>query len=220
LALQEPAFYADLRNQQFSPADQLASRAHFELVDHDYRRWQARSLALQRAQRTHPAPHDANGAALQAYDAERDTYYVTLTEAQVNARLAAAESPANREWRNLRVQFRPDCFTVAFELVTSAGSCVVSTDLKPTLTPGEYLQIAPLALRVGRLRLPLNTLLQAMPAASHALSDEVTLDLAGSTPCFRLDLTNRGPEASAVTSIQCRDGQVTLGLRAPTLDRP
>jgi hypothetical protein len=104
--------------------------------------------------------------------------------------------------------------------VTSAGSCVVSTDLKPTLTPGEYLQIAPLALRVGRLRLPLNTLLQAMPAASHALSDEVTLDLAGSTPCFRLDLTNRGPEASAVTSIQCRDGQVTLGLRAPTLDRP
>lgn len=220
LALQEPAFYADLRKQQFTPADELASRAYFELVDQDYRRWRERSLALQRAQLTNPAPIDAHGTAPQAYDAARDTYYVTLTEAQFNARLAAEQSSAQREWRNLRVQFRPDCFTVAFELATSAGHCVVSTDLKPALTPGACLQIEPLALRVGRLRLPLDSLLRALPADSHALGDDVSLDLTGSTPHFRLDLTRRGPEAVAIRSIQCGDGKLTLGFAAPTLERP
>lgn len=220
LAFQQPAFYAALRGQQFSNIELQEATAHFEHMERDLRLWNERSLALQaRPAPDSPAPARADPKPPRNdYDPAKDTRSITVTEQQINAQLAALKTGDRGEWRHPRVRIRPDFVDVAFEVVLPQASCVVSAELKPALAPDGRLRLELTAARIGRLPLPLSTILQLLPRDLELPEDDMEVDLTPPTPHVCLDVTDGDPRCPAVKSIKCAEGVITIEFHAPVLN--
>ncbi|MCU0880957.1 MAG: hypothetical protein MUF06_24580, partial [Pirellulaceae bacterium] len=217
LAFQPPVFYADLRAQQYSASEQMAAEAFFERLERDLQRWTDRSVALQRGQLSNTSVKTPLNAWLSDYDPTQDTHSVTVTEKHVNVQLASGEVIASRHWQNPRVHMRKDCLSLAVEVVTSRATCVLSLDLKPTLTPERRLHLDLVSARIGQLPLPLRSFLRWLPREVHHVGSGMELDLTAPTPHFSLDVSDSDPESPIAKSIQCSDGEVTIEFLAPVL---
>jgi hypothetical protein len=222
LALQQPAFYTDLLAQQFSSSDQTAANASFQLIGDDLRRWTDRSLALQRVQLLPDSAKRAN-ASLEAlpgdYDPAQDTHSISFSEKQINAQFASQKVSRTGEWQNPRVRIGQDRIEFGFEFVTSAASCVLSAELKPTSTSDGKLRLDLLSARVGRLPIPLGTILRYLPRNACNLGSGAELNLTGATPSICLNLSDNGGKSPAVKSIECTDGEITIEFFAPVVNR-
>jgi hypothetical protein len=227
LALQQPAFYADRLAQQFSNSDQMAANASFQRVEQDLRRWTDRSVALQRAHSLSDSTKRAN-ASLEAlpleslpgdYDPTQDTHSISFSEKQINAQFASQKVSRTGEWQNPRVRIGSDRIDFGFEFVTSRASCVLSAELKPTLTSDGKLRLDLLSTRVGRLPIPLGTILRCLPRNICNLGSGAELNLTGSTPSICLNLPDNGGKSPAVKSIKCTEGEITIEFFAPVVNR-
>jgi hypothetical protein len=217
LAFRQPGFYADLRAQEFTAKDQMETKTAFQLMESEFRQWKGRSVALQRTQKSpsEAVLHRITG--LKEYDPQQDTHSITITEKQINTQLAAAESQSNRPLQNVRMRIDQDRLSLACEFVTSKASCVLSVETAPTLTSEGRLQLDLLSARIGSLRLPMKTLLHWLPLDARDLGSNMRLDLAGPTPCIRLDASTDDPEAPSIRSLTCSEGKLTVEFLAPVL---
>ena len=218
LAFQQPAFYADLRAQQFSKIEQQEATAQFEHTERDLRLWNERSLALQ-ARPASDAPAKVNEKPpRREYDPANDTRSITVTEKQINAQLASLRTGDRGEWHNPRVRIRQDLMDVAFEVVLPQASCVVSAELKPALAPDGRLRLELTAARIGRLPLPLSTILGLLPRDLELSEDDMEVDLTPPTPHVCLDVTDGDPRCPSVKSIKCAEGVITIEFQAPVVN--
>lgn len=220
LALSQPAFYADLRAQQFTKQDQLAAEKSFQVMERDLKYWHDRSLALQRRQLAMTGDGTPLDESLSAYDLSRDTHAVTVTQKQINAQMASGEALVSGKCPNPRLRMQRDGIWLGFEVTTGAATCVLSVQLKPIATPEGDLRVDLVAARVGRLPLPLKSTLALLPREVHDLGNNLELDLTASTPHIRLDLSGGDAESPSIDSIQCLDSEMTFKFRAPVLKRP
>lgn len=216
LALQQPGFYAELRAQEFAPAEQKTSELAFRAMEQDFKRWVEGSLR-QQAQQANPMA--ANPLALVGlqpkYDPTQDTHTVRVTAQQLNAQLASTSRRG--DWRNPRVRIAKDRVGVAFEVATPELSCVVAGELKPTITDDGRLRLDLLSARIGQLPLPLNTILGCLPRDIVLEDDEVELNLAPPSPHMSFKLANQREQTPRVKSIQCTEGQIAVEFAAPIL---
>jgi hypothetical protein len=226
LALQRPAFYTDLLAQQFSSSDQLAANASIQLIGEDLRRWTDRSLALQRVQLLPDSAKHAN-ASLEAlalksppgdYDPTQDTHSISVSAQQINAQFASQKVSTTSQWQNPRIRIGQDRIDLGFEFVTSTASCVLSAELKPTLASDGQLRLDLLSTRIGRLPIPLGTILRLLPREAFRLGSDLQFNATAPTPYLCLNLPNQSGKSPAVKSIKCTDGEITIELSAPVLN--
>jgi hypothetical protein len=221
LALQQPAFYAELRSRQFSESEMRDVNASFQLMANDFRQWVSRSLVLQRGQLSDLSIPAAAGAALAGrYDPAQDTRFFSVTEEQINVRLASSNFDVSREWQNPRVQIRQECVDFAFEFVVCERRCVLSVELKPTVTLEGRLRIDLAAARVGRLPLPLKRIFSCLPRDAFRSTSDVELHLTAPTPHVYLRLSGDDPKFPAVKSIKCAESEITVEFLAPVVKLP
>ncbi len=217
LALQEPAFYSDLRAQQFSEGDQLAAKMFFQQMEKDLRLWRDRSLARQGerlSDSTTPAAAIPD-AFVGECDPTQDTHSISITERQINALLASDKASVRGEWQNPRIRIRQDHVDFAFEFATSKARCVFSAELKPTLSSEGRLHLDLVAVRIGKLPLPLRTIMRWVPRDVHYSGSDMEVDLTAATPHICLNLSDNNPESPSVKSIKCMESEVTIEFLVP-----
>lgn len=221
LAIQRPAFYAELRDQAFSKSDQIAANGIFQ----DVARWSDRSIALQRSQLSDAATPaigisnaTVSNASVAHYDPIHDTFSVTFTQKQINAQFAANKASVSGQCRNPRIRIGRDRIDVACEVVTSKVNCVLSAELKPTVTADGRLRLDLLAARIGQLPIPLRILSWLPRNICHA-GNGMDMDLTAPTPYFCLNVSDNGSKSPAIKAIQCKEGEITMEFGAPILKR-
>lgn len=204
LAFQQPEFYAALRSQEVDAQseDQLKQQAE------DLEEWIKNSLAAQHAQ-------SSGKADAQVYDPARDTHTVQVTEQQLNGLLVSRRSGAG-DMQHPRVCLEEDSVRLGAEFVIDGTKLVVSAAVKPAVGDDGRLRFEIQSGHVGRLRLPLNTLLSLMDSNVKQLSNDLELQANGSTPTLILSQTT-GPKAPKVQTVECHDGQLAVTFRAPVL---
>ena len=215
LATREPAFYAELKSQEFSQVDQKLAEANLRLLEKNFERWSARSIALQQAQKRNPnlAPQEF----LQGeYDPASDVHVVRITDQHLNAMLASADS--HGEWQRPRIMISDGRIDFACEIVTPELSCIVSAGLQPTVTDEGQLQLDILSTHVGRLPLPLETLWSWVREMDVSEGD-VEIDRLSPKPRLRWNLMPQDLASPTVRSIECREGQLVIEFCAPVLKR-
>ncbi|MAT72743.1 MAG: hypothetical protein CMJ58_24960 [Planctomycetaceae bacterium] len=196
LATQQPEFYTELRAQEFTLPQQKAAEASLRLQEQEVRRWSAKAAALQ------DAP-------------DSDTMSVTITQSQLNAQLAAVKGNSRGDWQNPRIHIAQDSIEFGVEIVTPKVTCVLSAQLKPTVTPQRRLQLDLVAMRVGRLPLPIKTVLGWLPRDARLAEGDVELDLSGSSPRFLVKLADNDPKSPRVQSVTCAQGELTIEFLRP-----
>lgn len=204
LAFQQPGFYANLRSQDVSAEseDQLKQQAA------DFETWIQNSLTSQHAQ-------SISDVDAQAYDPATDTYTVQVSERQLNGLLVSRRSGAG-DMQHPRVRVEQDSVRLGAEFVIDGTKLVVSAAVKPTVGADGRLQFEIQSGHVGRLRLPLNTLLSLMDSNVKQLSNGLELQANGSTPTLILNQTTR-PKAPKVQAIDCKNGLIAVTFQAPVL---
>lgn len=220
LALQQPAFYADLCAQQFSEGDQFAAKVFFQHMEKDLRLWRDRSLARQ-GERSSDSTTPATAirdAFLGEYDPTKDTHSISIRERQINALLASGKAGVSGEWRNPRIRIRQDGVDFAFELVVSKARFVLSVELKPALSSESCLRLDLMAVRIGDLPLPLSTILRWLPGDAHYSGSDIEVDLTAPTPHICLNFSDKNPESPSVKSFKCMEREVTIEFLAPQLN--
>ncbi len=219
LALQEPAYYADLRTKEFSKSDQLAVEVALKQIEYEFEHWCERSLAQQQMQRSKPENSLSVGIGgfVSGYDPAQDTHTIKVTQHQINTALASTKSSRSGDWRNPRIRFGTDRVEFAVEIASGDFRCVLSAELKPSVMADGRLRLDLLAAHVGQLPLPINTIIQWLPHDDVYADDGMELNLSGATPhvCWTLPIGNS--KRPSVKSIQCRSGEVAIEMLAPVL---
>lgn len=192
LALQEPAYYTELRQQPVTPQEAKTANDRLHLERSAYLAWRGRLPADQRGGRA-PVVHE-----------------VRYTAAHLNALLAS-------EWSGFgeapRLRVKPGAIDFACGIVTPIATCVVSAELKPQLTPHGVLILELESAQVGRLPLPCKTLFGLLPKERRRLSGKLYLDLTGPNPLVSLDLSDKNDMLLA-QSIECGEGDFVVRFMA------
>ncbi|TWT86484.1 hypothetical protein Mal64_33090 [Pseudobythopirellula maris] len=218
LALMEPGFYTELRTQSLSPDERRALVERFEQTGEGLVRWRAMSLARQK-----PATQSAQGEWLQAlggaapYDPAKDTRALRITEQELNALLADKAMDPSGDLRDPRVRLTEGRFELGVELANSGVECVFSAILEPTLGEDGTLRLEIVTARVGRLTLPLDTLLAWLPEPVVYSGHDAEIDLTPPAPHLKIKSLAHSPRTPRVKSIVCREGELVVEFSAPVL---
>lgn len=215
LAFQRPAFYAELRAQQFSQDDEQAAEGFFQRMQQELMQWRGRSIARQRARLSDSAKVPAwilNGS-LKNYDPAQDTHSISIAEKHLNVRLASNKAKPGREWQNARIRIGEDRIDIACELANA--KCVLSVELLPTVTSQGRLRLDLGTARIGQLPIPLKTIFRWFPRELDGSAGDVELHLTAATPYFCVNVAGKDPEAPSVKSLKCTQGEMTIEFVAP-----
>lgn len=204
LAFQQPEFYATLRSKDVTAVseDELKQQAS------EFEQWIKNSLTAQHLQRS-------SDVQAQAYDPAADTHKIQVTERQLNGLLVSRRSGAG-DMQHPRLCIEEDTVRLGAEFVIDGTTLVFSAAVKPVVGADGRLYFAIQSGHVGRLRIPLNTLLSFMDSNVKQLSNGLELQANGSTPTLIFDQTT-GPKAPKVQSIICKDGLIAVTFQAPVL---
>lgn len=202
LAFQQPEFYATLRSQNVDSE----SENELKLQAHELEQWIKNSLTAQRV----PA---ANGE--DAYDPANDTHTIQVTERHLNGLLVSRSSGAG-DMQHPRVCLEQDSVRLGAEFVFDDTKLVFSAAVKPVVAAKGRLHFEVQSGHVGRLRIPLNTLLGLMDSNVKQLSNGLELQMDRGNPTFILKQTS-GPNAPKIQSIDCQNGQLAVTFQAPVL---
>lgn len=216
LATREPGFYVELKSQEFSSSEQKLAELKFRQLEKDFERWREHSLSRQRAQGPN-ADADSLEEPHEKYDPTEDMHVVSITDRQLNAMLAAAETETRGEWQKPRVRIVTDRIDVACEIVTDEVTCVACVELQPSVTGEGRLQLDIVSAQVGKLPLPLETLWSWLPKDTKMSNADVELDLTSSTPRLRWRLVEQASNSPTIRSVDCRTGEIAIKLSAPVL---
>lgn len=194
LALSEPSFYTALRTHQPAPDEVAAATAQIEQERTAYVHWRSRVLADRRAglEGEAVAPHE-----------------VRFGSAQLNALIASEAQSLAGGLEDPRVRVTPGRVDIACGVQTPVACCVVSACYKPTLTAEGVLELEVESASLGRLPIPLQTLLGFLPQKKERLSGSLYLDLTGAEPRFTLDLSDKANSLMA-ESIECGAGEMIV----------
>lgn len=215
LALQEPAYYAKLRGQNFLETDASALETNLKLIERDLAFWTQTSLERQRRQSS-ALPAELQQAD-EAYDPRADVKSITLTQDQLNTMLASSSATKQGDWRNPRIRLEKDRLNFAFEFAAQQFHLVLSVELQPSLEQDGRWRFDLLSARVGRLRLPIQTVLQWLPLEPSYRDKNMELILTGTTPHVLVAPPVLGKDSPTVQSIQVVKGKLIVELLPPIL---
>lgn len=224
LAFQSPGFYAEIVDRPYSAEEVQAASADLEKLGQTLDRWSQFAAARQRLSETAKGDQRAfleTVAVAIGEDAMQDVQKVTVTSDQINAVLQGDTELRSGDIRQFRLQFSEQMVQLGFELRTPLGGLIVSVDLKPGPTTTGDLQFDILGGRVGRLPIPLQTLLQALPADKVQGKNRVQCDLSANPPRLTILTQSHGPPPHfRVKEVRCVTGTMALELEAPTPSQP
>lgn len=220
LSFRQPGFYAELRAQTFSPADQAAATQQLEQMNLAAMRWLELSLARQQAQQTAaPAPSGAGAPKPNLYDPRQDAHAIRITQQQLNAQFAAKELSMKDPWRRPRINIGQDTIELGVEVAAPSASAVLSIMLEPSLTDEGGLRLDIRAARIGSLTLPLHTILRCLPRAIVHSGPDADLDLTPPAPHLTVKLPKSGRRTPTIKAIECTPGEIVVTLLPPVLER-
>lgn len=200
LAFQQPGFYATLRSQNVD----LESENELKQQASDLQQWVRNSLTTQRMQGVNDA---------EAYDPANDTHTIQLSERHLNAFLVSRDTGAGG-MQHPRICLEQDSVRLGAEFDFDNTKLVFSAAVKPVVAANGRLHFEVQSGHVGRLRIPLNTLLSLMDSNVKQLSNGVELQINGGNPTFILN-PRFGPNAPKIQSIDCQNGQLAVTFQAP-----
>lgn len=221
LAVQPPAFYTELRTQSFTPAEVSAANLRSRLSQAAIDRWIDESLARQAAagSRSSTLAEQAPTAATSAYDPQQDVRTVRFSEQQINSQLASTGGNTARKMQDARVKLSPDRLEFGIEFKEASTTVVLSCMLAPSVTDDGHLRLDVVATRVGKLTLPLRTILRFVPQHIAQSTNEMDIDLNPTDPHFTLKSTGRGSRSPRIKSVRCEEGELVVELLPPVLCR-
>ncbi len=213
LAFQQPAFYAELLEQDGADA---AITADIEEKARDFEEWAMKSVALSNSR----AHVESGGPTNPQNDITgSETYLFDVSESQLNALFTSDRFRAG-DLRNPRVQILDQQLRLGAQIHLGDSTLVFSADLKPKITPKGALQLEIMNSHLGSLPFPLHTLLSAVSQHGKLPDSKFQLDLSGATPVLTLNISKRGPNSPSVKSVQCSDGNLAIEFQAPISSRP
>ena len=225
LAFSTPSFYAELLDQPIEPAGAVAIEERLEAMRMEFVRWRQQSLAFQIEQRklaeVDRAEANREGDVPQPapkYDPDKDLFTIRITEDEINAVLAAeADNRGKEDLSNPRIRIEEDQVQVAFTVASPVGELVLSAAFAPEQPEAGDLKLQITSASVGRLPLPLSTVVQYLPKKEAALKGDLMLDTTGKLPSLVLRSDGRDNEVAAPKSIRCVAGEIVVELMAPKL---
>lgn len=221
LALRQPAWYAELRMQTLSAADQAAAKQAIEAAQVAAQRWLEQSLVKQHARLLDVASSPAGtppSAAL--YDPQQDVHTVRFTQQQLNAMLAEDGFGFREPLRNPRVRVDHDGIELAIEVAIPSAPAILSAVVGPSSLAGGDLRLDIRSARVGTLALPLETILRCLPRPVVYSNGELHVDLTPPTPHLTLRLSKSDTRSPTIKSIRCLPGELIVELLPPLLEQP
>lgn len=205
LALQEPAYYTELRKQQPTAGELAAATEQVESHRIAYLKWRSQSLADQRERLNQAEPRVGQPDGLGPIAHE-----VRCSDANLNTLLAAETSRlGDVTIRDPRVRVTPGRLDFACGILTPLARFVLSAELAPELLPGGVLTLDIESVRVGRVPLPCKTLAGFFPRQKVRLSGALYLDTTDPTPRLTLDLSDKANKLLA-ESLECTEGELTV----------
>lgn len=216
LALQQPTFYAALQSQTLSPAKRDALTKQFQLSQIAYNQWLDHSIARQQAAAAKSQPATPS-TSTDPYDPKTDTYTVRLTEQQLNGQLVSHRPGSRATLQNPLIHIGDRCLELGFEVKNAKLAAVLSLILEPTVTGDGNVRLDIRAARLGKLRLPLNTILRCIPRDLVYSSHDFDVDLTLPSPHLTLKPPKNGRRTATVKSIRCADGELVVELLPPIL---
>ena len=220
LVLREPAFYSELRSQEFSSAEHKLAEIYVRQLERDFERWNANAILRQRQSAAVESPQATLvGVRQDEYDPRIDSHVVRVTQQQINALIASQKATSQGDWRNPRIRIASGCIDLAIEIVEPEVSCVLSTQVRPTIAATGQLQLDIISAHLGKLPLPLQTLWNWIPRDLDQAASDLKLDLASPKPRLRFSLGGHLTETAKVRSIECREGEIVVEFRAPILEQ-
>lgn len=217
LATEQPTFYAELLSDKIPASEQQSAQLFVQMKERELKLWSDRAIARQQVQLSKlGAEAEAVGEA-PAYDPANDTHTLVVTERQINAILASAPSKPKDDWQNPRFRIRQDHVDFAFEVVSVKFRCVLSVELKPSLMTDGRLRLDLVGAKVGRLPLPLATILNWLPRDVNPTSRHMQFHLHSPTPYVVLNLPTEGPKSPQIAAIRCSNGTLAIDFAAPVI---
>jgi hypothetical protein len=233
LAMSGPAFYVERTTAAATRAEQAAAQEQFEQSQAAIAAWLAASASRQQAQLAGSSPPvgiagEVRVAAWQEpYDPTRDVYVFRATEQQLNSLLAGQEHSAGDSLQNVRVRLSEGGAELGAEIRADLGGAksssrtlVLSMVLQPTLTADGTLRLDIQSARVGRLPIPLRTILRCMPRPIVYSAHDADLDLNPESPHLALKLPRSDSATPTIKSIHCLRGEIVVELLPPVLKAP
>ncbi len=126
-----------------------------------------------------------------------------------------AEWKSEGEFQDLRVRVLANRVQLAAQVVTSYATCVASATFEPSLTPERDLRFDMVSANIGRLPLPIGTLLKYLPQPVQFKSREAQLNLSSPTPYMVFNLPGQGDGKPKLQSLNLAEGQITLEFLPP-----
>lgn len=216
LATLEPSYYVALRNQEFSQTDHMALEANFKLLERELSHWTHSSIERQRSQ-----VGDLSGEAPQGgrdYDPANDVKSVEVTQDQLNTVFSLSTSTQKGDWRNPRIRLGEDRLDFAFELAAEEFYLVLSAELQPSLMPDGRVRLDLISARIGKLRLPVQTVLSWLPLEPSYREDNLEFRLTEATPHVLVTPPDVGENSPSVKSLKCVDGKLLVELLPPVVE--
>ncbi len=212
LAIQQPEFYASLRNQ--GEADP-AIKVEMDEKARDFEDWAMRSVALGLSEHSSHVPVNAPPGNLASAP---DTFRFELTEKQLNATLAA-HGFGSGDVGNPRIRILDDMLRLGAEIQVGDSCLVFSGDLKPQITSEGALRLEITNAYMGSLPFPLHSVLNLMSQHVKLSDSKLQLDLTGQTPVITVNVSKSRRPSPDVKAIHCTDGSMAIEFQAPNRDQ-
>ncbi|QEG37615.1 hypothetical protein [Bythopirellula goksoeyrii] len=229
LACSAPSFYASAIAKPVDGADNEAALKEMEQIvssmeiflklnASDFQKLQAlpenafAELAedQQHAQRSVPA---ALKRMLSSPGVTQDTFAVSLTERHINALLSKEVGKDSGELRRPHVSLQADMIRFAFTLATPVAEVVLSCDFEFEKTNPTDLTFDLHAARVGRLPLPIMTVLKQYMRTNPVLPHGIKLNIDGERPKLTINVI---PDEGVLRldNLYVADGEIHFLLRS------
>lgn len=217
LACSKPGFYTQLQGQTLTAEEEQQLQAEMQTRLQSLEIWAAMSAAkADAAEQGQPFPFRPQAVAHIGGDPDLDyaapRQTLTITEAELNGIL---QSQRAGDVRAPRVQILEDRVRVGCEIDTGSLSCVATIDLNVVHTEENELRFDILGGQIGRLPIPLKTLLKSLPAKMVKGSKDVEFNLSADTPHLLLKLDRPNRPLPRLQSVQATDGQILIDFSAP-----
>ena len=210
---QEPVFYANLRKQQFTEAEQNAVNRRLKSLAESMEKWAMSSL--QRQQRAVEIHDAAQELGKKQIDPAAETKDFVISQYDLNATLASNKYSSG-DFRNLRAQILDDRIRLAGELYLSEETPVVlSADFRLNVTSDNQLKLEIIGGSLGRVHLPIQWLLRCLPEDVFRSQSDLEVHFSDPVPHVLLDIAKSGRSRPALKQIRTVAGQITLELSAP-----
>ena len=212
LVNQEPAFYADLRNQQFTEAEQNAVKDRLRLLAESMGQWAMSSVQRQKLPLEFQHAEQEHGK--KPFDPAANTKDFIISQYDLNATLASNKYSSG-DFRNLRAQILDDRIRFAGELyVTAETPIVLSVDFRLSRILNNQLKLEIIGGSLGRLPLPLQWLLRCLPADVFRSQRELEVRFSDTVPHVLMDITDSSRSRPVLKQIRTIAGKITLELGA------